>query len=598
MALNAILIEYQARVVALHAAASQLRLGQIIALAIMSATIVTLVVLAYFSVIRRTVFLPYVLLPLPVAIYSGTLGKRRNSALLQTLRLKTYYQSGVDRLEGKWPGSGVSGREFVLSGHCYDKDLQVFGEGSLFELLCTCRTQVGRRQLAKYLVETPTLLETVRRQEAVRELQNRNDLREQINLLGEFSFQESTWGTITEWLESPVVQAHTLLRALAFGTSVALALLLLLGFDSVLPWSSLAIWIGGLLLLSGGLGLHYRARVLASLEGIRSAGAEVGVLREGLSLIQKQKFSSALLTEIVECSREADAPILIRKLERLMRALTERDREWFYIFSRVLLIGTQVFLAVERWRAEYGSAAQRWLHAWGEFEALTALANYAYEHPDNRFARFSSETHMFEGQGIGHPLLPAKLCVRNDISLNEHARLYVISGSNMAGKSTLLRAIGLNAVLAYAGAPVCADSLVLSRFSICASLAIQDSLLNGQSKFFAEVDRIRQALDIPLEQGPVLFLIDELFGGTNSKDRRVAAEAILRAFIERGAMGAVSTHDLALTELAAVSDLKAVNVHMGSGNDSDPMNFDYRVKPGVANQSSALAIIRLAGVPV
>jgi DNA mismatch repair ATPase MutS len=168
----------------------------------------------------------------------------------------------------------------------------------------------------------------------------------------------------------------------------------------------------------------------------------------------------------------------------------------------------------------------------------------------------------------------------------------------MAGKSTLLRAIGLNAVLAYAGAPVCADSLVLSRFSICASLAIQDSLLNGQSKFFAEVDRIRQALDIPLEQGPVLFLIDELFGGTNSKDRRVAAEAILRAFIERGAMGAVSTHDLALTELAAVSDLKAVNVHMGSGNDSDPMNFDYRVKPGVANQSSALAIIRLAGVPV
>ncbi len=241
---------------------------------------------------------------------------------------------------------------------------------------------------------------------------------------------------------------------------------------------------------------------------------------------------------------------------------------------------------------------RNWLRVWGEFEALIALANYAYEHPDNRFPQFSTKASAFEGQAIGHPLLPTNACVRNDISLNEQTRFYIISGSNMAGKSTLLRAIGLNVVLAYTGAPVCADRLVLSRLSICASLAIQDSLLTGKSKFFAELDRLKQALTVPPSEGPVFFLIDEILGGTNSKDRRVAAEAILRTLTQQGAIGAVSTHDLALTELASLSDLKAANAYMGSKDDSDPMNFDYRLKPGVMNQSSALAIARLAGVSV
>lgn len=227
-----------------------------------------------------------------------------------------------------------------------------------------------------------------------------------------------------------------------------------------------------------------------------------------------------------------------------------------------------------------------------------ALANYAYEHPDNGFPRFAQDDTILEGKSMGHPLLPANQCVRNDVSLNQRTRFYVISGSNMSGKSTLLRAMGLNAVLAYAGAPVCAESMVLSRLTICASLAIQDSLLNGKSKFLAELDRLKEALNVPADRGPVLFLIDEILSGTNSKDRRIAAEAILKALIERGAIGALSTHDLTLAELAVLPNLRGSNVHMGSQDDSDPLKFDYRIKPGVTNQSNALAIARLAGVPV
>jgi DNA mismatch repair ATPase MutS len=300
----------------------------------------------------------------------------------------------------------------------------------------------------------------------------------------------------------------------------------------------------------------------------------------------------------VESVSQGNAPAAIRRLERLIHALDERNKEWYYAVSRVLLIGTQLFLSIERWRAEHGDSLTRWLSAWGEFEALMALAGYSYEHPENTCPHFLEDQAAFEGQGLGHPLLAESVCVRNDVNLNGKTRFYVVSGSNMAGKSTLIRTIGLNAVLAYAGAPVCATDLRLSLFSICASLAVVDSLANGKSKFLAEMDRLRQALDAARESRPVLFLIDEILSGTNSRDRRIAAEAIIRTLVERGALGILSTHDLALAELADLEKLGGANVHMGSRDNSDPMNFDYLVKPGVTTEANALAIAKLAGVPV
>ncbi|MGH9618726.1 MAG: hypothetical protein ACRD45_03305 [Bryobacteraceae bacterium] len=191
--MNAILLEYQARLIALHATASQLRLGQTIALAVMCAAIVAVLVLAFLAMTKRTVLpLPAALAPLGIAIYSERLHKRRKSALLKNLRLQTFYEQGIERFEGRWPGSAPGGEEFSHKGHCYEKDLHVLGEGSLFQLLCTCRTEVGRRRLAGYLLQTPAMHETELRQEAVRELRNRSDLRESVALLGEYSFQEST----------------------------------------------------------------------------------------------------------------------------------------------------------------------------------------------------------------------------------------------------------------------------------------------------------------------------------------------------------------------------------------------------------------------
>ena len=168
----------------------------------------------------------------------------------------------------------------------------------------------------------------------------------------------------------------------------------------------------------------------------------------------------------------------------------------------------------------------------------------------------------------------------------------------MSGKSTLLRAIGLNAVLALAGAPVRARSLRLGQLSVWASMSVVDSLLDGKSKFLAEIERLRQTLQAAEGDKPVLFLVDEIFSGTNSPDRRVAAESVVRTLVSRGAIGALSTHDIALTEIAAKEGLRGMNVHMGSKGAGDPMDFDYRLKPGVTKESNALAIARMAGVPV
>jgi DNA mismatch repair ATPase MutS len=319
-------------------------------------------------------------------------------------------------------------------------------------------------------------------------------------------------------------------------------------------------------------------------------------MREGLELLESQPFQSAKLRRLAEQARGSAAHV--RKLERLLNALQERTKDWFYLPSLLLMAGTQLLMAVEQWRAANGEPFRAWLAAWAELEALNALACYAYENPDNTFPEVTDGPAHFEALAAGHPLLPGDTCVRNDVALNGNSRFYIISGSNMSGKSTLLRTIGLNAVLAQAGAPVRASRLRQSRLAVCASLAPAESLADGRSRFMAEVERLKQAIARTREEAPVLFLVDEIFSGTNSSDRRVAAEAVVRTLVDRGAIGALSTHDLALSEIAAYDGLGGVNVHMGSADGGGPMDFDYLLKAGVTTEANALAIARMAGVTV
>ena len=492
-------------------------------------------------------------------------------------------------------GSGASGGEFAEPGHAYARDLDIFGEGSLFDMLCTARTAIGQRGLADYLLKTPSVEETLSRQQAVRELRGQVDLRERLALLGHFEFFESRWKTFAEWLARPALSAGGSIRIAAFITSALVAGMVVGGLTGLVPWIRVAIWVAPLVAFHSVVGLLFRDRINRMIVWLRPVSIETQVLREGLRLLEHHQFQSSKLRQLA--GRVRNGSKSVRKLERLLNALNERNKEWFYGPSLLLLAGTQLCMAIEQWRIEHRAALRGWLDAWAEFEALNALANYAYENPENTFPELSTEGARFEAEGLGHPLLPSASCVGNDVQFNRESRFYVVSGSNMSGKSTLLRAIGLNAVLAFAGAPVRAQLLRLSRLSVCASISVVDSLLNGKSKFMAELDRLRYAIQATLEGESVLFLIDEIFGGTNSRDRRVAAEAVVRTLVNHGAIGALSTHDLALSEIAA-SDLRGVNVHTGSRDGSDPLDFDYRLKPGVTTEANALAIARMAGVPI
>jgi DNA mismatch repair ATPase MutS len=258
----------------------------------------------------------------------------------------------------------------------------------------------------------------------------------------------------------------------------------------------------------------------------------------------------------------------------------------------------QLALLVERWRRAGGPGLGRALAVLGEFEALCSLAAYAWEEPGQPFPEVVEGGPCFVAEGVGHPLLPRGRCVANDLRLDGELRLLVVSGSNMSGKSTLLRTAGVSAVLALAGAPVRAARLRLSPLAVGATLRVQDSLQAGVSRFQAEVLRVRQLLDLAKGSPPLLFLLDELFQGTNSHDRRVGAEGVIRRLVEAGALGLVTTHDLALTGIAERLGPGAANVHFEDSFAGGGLSFDYQMKPGVVRTSNGLALMRAVGIEV
>ncbi len=516
-------------------------------------------------------------------------------------RLIGFYDRSLRRANGTERQSGRTGLEagqtLRTDGHLYERDLDLLGPDSLFGLLCTVRTGPGERGLAKYLLEPATYEESVARQAAVQDLVPATELREKIALLGVTKFQQISGNVFHDWLAEPVPPFPAWVRPALLFTAVLAVGFLLGGITRIVPWSTTLPNLLLVLFAQGAICLPLRNRVKPLLKSSETLQQHVKLISEGLALMQASSFEAAKLKDLQRQSTEpAGAVATLGKLERQLEVVEQRPKEYFLLFSLLLAAGTQAAISIAKWKQQYGAAMVVWLDAWAEFETLNALATYAYEHPEDVWPELLPDGAgpVIEGAAVGHPLLEG--AVRNDISLGTDKKFYLISGSNMAGKSTLLRSIGINAVLAYAGAPVRAASLRVTPFQIGAALALTDSLAEGKSKFKAEVERLAKVVALA-KTGPVLFLVDEIFSGTNSHDRRAAAGAVLGALLRNGAIGALSTHDLALTDLAT-AESGGVNVHMASPDADDPLAFDYKLKDGVNTSSNAMAIIRLMGLEV
>jgi len=288
----------------------------------------------------------------------------------------------------------------------------------------------------------------------------------------------------------------------------------------------------------------------------------------------------------------------IRRLTRLIELLDSSENMFFRPIAAMLLWNAQFAMAVEAWRNVCGPHIGKWIAAVGEFEALCSLSAYAFERPDATFPRLETEGPLFDAETLRHPLIPAGAAVANDVKLGRETRLWIVSGSNMSGKSTLMRAVGLNAVLAWAGAPVACARLNISPLAIGASMSTHDSLADNRSRFYAEISRLRDVVELARTGHPALFLLDELLSGTNSHDRRIGAEAVVRGLVERGAIGLVSTHDLALAEIASQFGGRAANVHFEDHLEGGEIRFDYRLRQGVVTRSNALELMRAVGLDV
>lgn len=506
------------------------------------------------------------------------------------------YRNGLGRLRGRWAGSGASGESFAAEAHVYAADLDLFGKGGLFELVSSARTRMGEDTLAQWLLAPAAAEEIRERQACIAELRDRVDLAEDLALLGEQGRLAAQPQALVRWAESPAVLPQRWIRLAAW-------ILPLLFIATAMLWGTLGLASPFVLIVLIEIGVLSRLRKAlgAALQAAEVALQDLNTVAELLSRVEREPFQSpAMQTLIRALSPQAQkASHGFRQLEGIASLIeSSRRNQIVGLFLNVpLLFSLQAALRAERWKRRHGAVVRTWVKTTGRIEALGSLARYSYEHPSYPFPELLAGPPRFNSLALGHPLLPDDCRIHNDVELGGDTHILLISGSNMSGKSTLLRAVGLNVVLAMAGAPVCARRLSLTPLQVAASIRINDSLQEGSSRFYAELKRLRQIYELAAGEPPVLFLLDEVLQGTNSRDRRIGAEALLRAYRERGAIGLVTTHDLALTAMQGPEGFLR-NVHFDDSIDNGTITFDYKLQNGVVTKSNALELMRSIGLKV
>jgi hypothetical protein len=513
--------------------------------------------------------------------------------LVASTRLDDFYRRGLARLDDQWAGHGDTGQRFLDTKHPYARDLDIFGAGGLYELISQAATAPGQHTLSAWLLRPAEPAEITLRQDAIRELAPRLDLREQLALAADV-LHEGTPEALTRWAES----TESTVPGWLLYAAPPLALLWL---ASMFYWfaTSNYIWFVLLSFLNAALTTRFIAAIKRAAVDVLQISSLIGPLHRVLSVYESQTFHAPRLAALIAAVRSNGLPPsrAIAKLERNLEWLESSDNWFVKLVNRFVFWTPLCMLAIENWRRRHGSHVRSWLASVGEFEALSSLASFAYERPSCCFPTLRSDAPALDAIGLRHPLLPYATAIPNDVSLDDAHPLIIVSGPNMAGKSTLLRAIGLNVVLAQCGAPVCCSRLALSPLVVGASITVQDSLQSGLSRFYAEIQRLKQITDLAAAQ-PTLFLLDELLSGTNSHDRRVGTEALLRGLIARNAIGLITTHDLALTEIARALQTEAANMHFGDRFSAGELHFDYKLTPGIANSTNALQLMRSIGLEV
>ena len=541
--------------------------------------------------------LPLLYLVIPVVIFIALVAWHLicQDRIAVIRRVIQFYEQGMRRMRHEWIGDGNSGESYRVIDHVYARDLDIFGEGSLFELLCTARTPAGESTLAQWLLSGAERDEIQRRQSAVEALRDRVDLREDLGVMGNEIRSQVHPDSLIQWAESTEI-FPAWVQGASWVCGIA-AIVTGLGW-AFADWGPIPFF--GVILVEYLVGLSAQRAVEGVTGGVSELALELNLIALAIERFEKESFEGNCLQQVTQnlSSDGVTASRAIRRLELLVSWLDAKRNQFFAPIAIVLMWDVHLSFFIQRWRGVHGKRVKLWLSALGELEALSSLACFSFENPSYPFPVILDEPQRFEGNELGHPLLNQQECVRNSVSLTATEKVWLVSGSNMSGKSTLLRTVGLNTVLALSGAPVCGSSLTLSCVCLGASIQVYDSLHTGTSRFYAEISHLKSLLELSQKEQTFLFLIDEIFSGTNSHDRRIGATALIKEFIARESLGLLTTHDLELTKIAEDTVGVVRNVHFQDQFADGKLKFDYRVHEGVVERSNAIELMRSVGLPV
>ena len=522
--------------------------------------------------------------------------------------------------------------------HPYADDLDVFGYASLHVLLGTTSTRPGADMLTDWLLAPAPPAVVQQRQKAVRELTAAIEFRDDLQAMGRIAGQvePEQLRLLLEWAESPGwLLPKRGLKRLAIALPMFTIATAVLHILAVVPY----LWIIPVI-LAVDVARRYTQRIHDDFARTSSGDSGLRRYHTMVAHIAEGKFEDPLLAELraslvgsgrapaeAEAKGESEAPVEsgapaesgapsesdapAESLERLFRLVelseVRYNSQMHYPLNILTLWDIHVLVRLERWKERHGRALRGWMTALGRTDALSVLAGLAHAHPDWAFPeiadRQGGEPPRLEARALGHPLLSPESAVRNDVSLGPPGSLLLVTGSNLSGKSTLLRAIGANVILAGAGGPVCAEAMTLPVADLRTSMRIRDSLEEGISYFMAELKRLKAVCDAAssASERPVLYLLDELLQGTNTAERQIAARRILHHLLDQHAIGAVTTHDLTLADAEDLKE-RAVLVHFRESVEArpsgPPIAFDYRLRPGLATSTNALRLMEIMGLAV
>lgn len=514
-----------------------------------------------------------------------------------TKTIISLFQKEIAGLKGEYPFD--NGEIYKDKNHLYTHDLDIFGENSLFQYLNRTTSEPGSDTLANYLKSKSTIDEINQRQTGIRELGLDPEWIKKMQTFGTIEkFTNTSKDRLIKWAGESAkfinFKPWKIIRYLLPAISVSVTVLYLSDFISLGTWLIV-------LLLMAVLVWQIDKAIAPVHRSLDEISKQAGPLYHLLEMIENRTFdSSILISEQKKLFGEGEkASSGVRRIKKLLDRLDLRYNWVVSIPLNLLLLwDLQQILDLEKWKSDQKSSVIQWINVLSEFEALSSLAIFHFNNPDYTFPEVTNDYFSLNGENVGHPLILKAKRVNNPVSLPSLGKLMLVTGSNMAGKSTYLRSVGINCVLAFCGAPVCASRFQVSLISVISSMRIEDNLQESTSTFYAELKKLKVVIDHVNKHDKVLVLLDEILRGTNSMDRHTGSKALIRQMIEQQTAGIIATHDLELARLKDDFADSILNFHFDVQVSDEELFFDYKLKPGICKSMNASILMKKIGIEI